>query len=219
MSACDSKRGEYEIRKTKGGVVPGMCNPLYGCPPPTEVVCILTEKVYDECKKILVSEEKFIFEADPDNPVKDVTCLGAELLDGPHCEVIRPGRISIRFSYRVSIRITLDDNQEFNAYRDFNFSKSFSVPRAGEQNLLLQCSVPIIECLSCFVQKEKPDYDFLETTIICCVGMYLLVKLKAKVQLLIPSYGFCPEPPDCDDVLGECPAFQPVWPPYPPQTR
>lgn len=31
-------------------IVPGPCNPIVGCPPPTEIVCIKTEKVFQECR-------------------------------------------------------------------------------------------------------------------------------------------------------------------------
>ncbi len=217
MSAYGSKRGEIGIRQAENGVVPGKCDPVYGCPPPTEVVCILTEKVYDECKKIQVNEDTYIFEADPDNTVTDVECKDVDVLDGPHCIVVRPGRVRVTFTYRVSIGITLDDGQKVLMYRDFTDSKAFKIPRAGEEFLFTQCSIPFIECLGCFVKQEEPDYDFVKTTIICCIGKYLLIKLKAQVQLLIPSYGFSPTPQDCEEIIDECPDFHPPWPPSPPQ--
>lgn len=216
MSKHGGKWGKHKDHTT---VVPGQCDPITGCPPPTEIVCIVTEKVYDECKSVQVNEDEFIFEADPDNPVVDANCLGAELLEGPFCEVIRPGRVRATFTYRVSVRIILDDGQTVTMYRDFTVTKSLNIPRAGEQNLTIHCSVPFLECLACFVRQEEPDYDFIKTTIICCVGKFLLIKVKALVQLLVPAYGFCPEPPDCDEVLGECPDFNPPWPPFPPQDR
>ena len=217
MSACGSKRGEIGVRQAENRVVPGQCDPVYGCPPPTELVYVLTERVYDECKKIQVNEDTYIFEADPDNTVTDVECKDVEVLDGPHCVVIRPGKVLVSFTYRVSIRITLDDGQKVLIYRDFTDLKTFKMPRAGEEFLFTHCSVPFIECLDCFVKKEEPDYDFVKTTIVCCVGKYLLIKLKAQVQLLIPSYGFCPVPPDCEEKLGKCPDSHRH--PFPPQAR
>ena len=192
MSTYGSNKGQTGIRQAEKGVVPGRCDPVYGCPPPTEVVCIITEKVYDECKNIQVNEDTFIFEADPDNTVTDVECTDVEVLDGPHCDVVRPGRVHVSFTYRVSVRITLDDGQKVPIYRDFTDAKTFKMPRAGEEFLGAQCSVPFIECLECFVKNEEPDYDFVKTTIVCCLGKYLLLKLKAQVQLLIPTYGSCP---------------------------
>ena len=33
------------------------------------------------------------------------------------------------------------------------------------------------------------------------IGVYMIVKVIGKVQLLIPEFGFCPEPPDCEEFL------------------
>ena len=140
MSTYGSKRGEIGIRQAENGVVPGQCDPVYGCPPPTEVVCILTEKVYDECKNSKVNEDTFIFEADPDNTVTDVECKDVEVLDGPDCVVVRPGKVRVSFTYRVSISITLDDGQKVLMYRDFTDTKTFKIPRAGEEFLFTHCS-------------------------------------------------------------------------------
>lgn len=202
MSVCGSNRGEIRVRQTKSGTVPGCYDPVYGCPPPTEIVCILTEKVYDECKNIQVNEDTFIFEADPDNTVTDVQCGGVEVLDEPQCLAVMPGRVRASFTYRVSIRITLEDGQTVLIYRDFTDSKTYKLPRAGGEFLVVQGSVPYIECLDCFIKEEEPDYDFVKTTIVCCVGKYLLIKLTAQIQLMIPAYGFPPAPPDCEGITG-----------------
>ena len=215
MNACGSKRGEIRVRQAENVVVPGQCDPVYGCPPPMEVVCILTEKIYDECKNTQVDEDTFIFEADPDNTVTDVECKDVDVLDGPHCVVVSPGKVRVSFTYRVSIRTTLDDGQKVLIYRDFTDSKTYKMPRAGEEFLVVQCSVPFIECIDCFVKKEEPDYDFVKTTIVCCIGKFLLIKLKAQVQLLVPSYGLSPVPPDCEEIIGECPDSHPPGPPFP----
>lgn len=199
MIAHGSKRGETGVRKAERGVLPGNCDPVYGCPPPTEIVSILTEKVYDECKNVQVNEDTFIFEADPDNTVKDVECKDIEVLDGPQCVVNGPGRVRVSFTYRISIRITLDDGQKVLLYRDFINSKTFKIPRAGEEFLFAHSSLPFIECLDCFIKQEEPDYDFVKTTIVCRIGKYLIIKLKEQVQILVPAYGFSPVPPESEE--------------------
>lgn len=199
-------------------VQPGQCDPVYGCPPPTEVVCILVDKVYDECKNIQVDEVEFIFEADPDNPVTDVICYNVEILDGPICDVLN-GRVRVTTTFRTTVRLILQDNSIQDLTEDTTIIKTFNMPRAGENGLFVICEIPFIECLQAFVKSEELEYEVLRTTIIACVGVYKLLKLLANVQLMIPAYGFCPEPVDCDQVLGECPDFSPEWPPYPPQTR
>lgn len=217
MSGCGKER--KIVSHHAADVLPGKCDPVYGCPPPTEVVCIVTEKVYDECKSTQVNEDQFIYFADVANPVVDTQCQKVELLDGPFCEVIRPGRVRVTFTYRVKTRIFFEDTTSTTLSQDVNVIKTFNLARAGEEGLHVQCYVPFIECLDCFISSEEQVNDQIQTTITCCVGKYILLKLKATVQLLIPAYGFCPEPPDCDEVLGECPDFQPEWPPFPPQDK
>ena len=218
MSVDGSKRGENGVRQAENGIVSGHCDPVYGCPPPTEIVCILTEKVYDEYKNTQVDEDTFIFEADPDNTLRGVECQDVEVLEGPHCAVVTPGRVRVSFTYRVTIRMTPEDGQKVLIYRDFTVLKTLKIHRAGEEFLVAQCSVPFIECLDCFVKEEEPDYDFVKTIIVCCIGKYLLIKLTEQVQLLIPSYGISPVPPDCEEII-ECSGSRPPWPPFSSQTR
>jgi hypothetical protein len=219
MKTSGVRKSELTARQV-AEVQPGVCDPVYGCPPPVEVVCIVTEKVYDECKNIQVNEDEFIYLALPEYPVQDVVCLSAELLAEPVCEVPSPGRVRVTFTYRVKVRLFFDGViPPVDLQKDVTVIKLFNIPRAGEEGLHVQCYVPFIECLDAFVRAEELVLEQLKTTIIACVGKYILIKLKARVQLLIPAYGFCPEPPDCDEVFGICPDFRPEWPPFPPQTR
>jgi len=80
--------------------------------------------------------------------------------------------------------------------------------RADEKDLVAQCEV-FLECVECFVS------GFQEVT--CCIGKLIVFKLVALVQLLVPAYGFCPEPDLCPQVEAECPEFDPGWPPFSPQ--
>jgi hypothetical protein len=58
-----------------------------------------------------------------------------------------------------------------------------------------------------------------ETRIECDVGVLLEIKTAAHVQLLVPSYGFCPIPPDCEELPSRCDEFLTGPPPrrFPPQ--
>ncbi len=220
MSARGDGKNRHTARQLTNSIIPGPCDPVYGCPPPTEIVCIVAEMVYDQYKSVRVNKDEFIFEADPDNPVSEVTCRNAELLDGPHCMATKAGRVRVTFTYRINLQITLLDDQVIDLYKDFTVTNDYHIPRAGEQRLRLRCSVPFLECLSGVVKYEEPDYDFIKTVIICCIGIFVLIKLTSAVQLMIPAYGFCPEPPDCEEVLAgeEYPDLFP-WLPYPPEAR
>ena len=48
----------------------------------------------------------------------------------------------------------------------------------------VQCEV-FLDCFECFVRIQQ---------VTCCIGKLQLFKLVAQVQLLVPAYGFCPEP-------------------------
>ncbi|NLN07896.1 MAG: hypothetical protein GX167_09795 [Firmicutes bacterium] len=213
-------KGKFTIPPDSIADVPiGQCDPVYGCPPPTEVVCVLVDKVYDECKNVQVDEVKFVYCADPENPVVDVICYKVELVDCPLCEVVSPGRVRVTVTYRVKVKLIFEDGSTQKLSEENTVVKIFNVARAGEPGLHLYCDVPFLECLQAFVKHEELEYETLRTVIVACIGKYTLIKLLATVQLAIPAYGFCPEPPDCDEVLGECPDFNPEWPPYPPQSR
>lgn len=43
----------------------------------------------------------------------------------------------------------------------------------------------------------EPIYD--DNFLIFTVGVFILIKVVGKVQLLIPEYGFCPAPPECEE--------------------
>jgi len=202
-----------------GDIQPGPCNPVYGCPPPTEIVCIVTEKVYDECKNTQVNEEEFFVMAESDNPVVRAECKKIKLLDGPVCDD-SPGRVRVTYTYRIKIKVFFENDTSTTLSRDVTVIKNFNVPRAGEEGLDVQCFIPFIECLKCYVKsEEEADYGKIETTITCRVANLLVIKLTAIVKLLIPAYGLSPEPLDCEEILGESPDFDPALPLFTSQDR
>lgn len=219
MSGCGKETSTF-VTHQLGDIQPGPCDPVYGCPPPTEIVCIMTEKVYDECKNTQVNEEEFFVMAKPDNPVVRAECKKIKLLDGPVCDDSSPGRVRVTFTYRVKIKVFFENDTSTTLSRDVTVIKNFNVSRAGEAGLNVKCFIPFIECLKCFVKsEEEADYGKIETTIACRVANLLVIKLTATVQLLIPAYGLSPEPPDCEELFGESPDIDPPWPLFPSHDR
>ena len=53
----------------------------------------------------------------------------------------------------------------------------------------------IVETLS--KSLTKPVFD--DGVLIFTIGVFMITKVVGKVQLLIPEYGFCPVPPECED--------------------
>lgn len=181
---------------------------------PTEVVCIKTEKVYESCRKVQVNEEVVDLTSIAVGQVLEVECVDVELvIDKDHpfiCEKIEgTRRARTSFFFRFRFRFVDESGQRFFTSEPIFHEKVVVLSeRILERQLFVQCEV-FLDCFECFVS------NFQEVT--CCIGKLLVFKLVALVQLLVPSYGFCPEPDLCVQVLAECPEFEPVWPPFPPQ--
>ncbi len=218
MGSCGSKSNGLPALQV-AGIKPGRYDPVYGCPPPTEIVCIVAKKVYDECKNTQIKEDEFVVYSYLSNPVVDVQFKSVELLDGPVCDDSRPGRVRVTFKYGIKIKVCFENNTEIIRTQEVTVVKSFHVPRAGEQGLEISCDIPFIEGLECVVKAKSQAGNQNKTIIVCCIGILLIIRLFAEVQLMVPAYGFCPEPPDCEEVQsggGECPEFHFKWPPFPP---
>lgn len=92
--------------------------------------------------------------------------------------------------------------------------------RAGEP--LLRSDVDIfLSCLMCTIEEPEKILSSDERHgcfkfVACCINKIIVFKLVADVQILVPSYGFSPDPPECEEkAAGECPEADEEWPPYP----
>lgn len=200
-------------------IEPGPCpvDPETGlseCPPPNEIVCIKTEKVYESCRRVQTNEDVTDLTCIAVGEVLDVWCIGVELVINEQfpftCEKIpntRRARVSFWFRYRFAF---IDqEGQKIFTSEPINHEETVIMSeRILEEGLFVQCEV-FLDCFECFVSGPQQ--------VTCCIGKLMLFKLVALVQLLIPAYGFCPEPDICVEVEDECPEYDPIWPPYPPQ--
>ncbi|MBU3181360.1 hypothetical protein [Clostridium psychrophilum] len=59
----------------------------------------------------------------------------------------------------------------------------------------------VAECLNGFFYKNDCDESFLDITL----GLHLIVKCELVVQLLIPTFGYCPVPSECEEDTEEDP--------------
>ena len=194
------------------GVYPGLCPPE-GCPEPTEIVCIKVEKVYESCRKVETNTETTDLASKAVGEVIDAECKEVKLvIDADHpflCEKIaNTNRIRVSFFYQFKFRYEDQESVKTFTSEPILVQRTIFLDRADEPDLFAQCEV-FLECTECFVS------GFQEVT--CCIGKLIVVKLVALVQLMVPAYGFCPEPDTCPQVLAECPEFIAPWPPYPEQ--
>ncbi|MBS4540055.1 hypothetical protein GOQ27_16375 [Clostridium sp. D2Q-11] len=51
--------------------------------------------------------------------------------------------------------------------------------------------------------KVLGDVDKCDDKLNFAVGVFIIVKVVGRVQLLIPAFGFCPEPPECEEFSPE----------------
>ncbi|PKM83844.1 MAG: hypothetical protein CVU88_00920 [Firmicutes bacterium HGW-Firmicutes-13] len=203
------------------GIRSGPCDPYEGCPPPTEIVCIKVDKVYEECKLVQVNTVDTDLSGLVEGCITDVQCIRAELVvdeDHPReCVILPCQRVRASFFYRFKFKWTDDLGEHVFTSDPIKVEKIGRMNRAGETGLDLQCEI-FVDCIDCFLINK--------TTVRCCIGKLVVFKLFAHVQLLIPAYGFCPEPPNCrvtppEDCPGPAEWLETiVWPPfYPEQDR
>jgi hypothetical protein len=204
-------------KRQVNGVHPGPCPIIDGipvCPPPTEIDIIKVKKVFEECKDTQVHEVQLFFDV-PTNNINNLVaeCVAVEVLR-EECKIIAPGIVKVTATLEVTSRLNGREETV-----EFEIEKRFRLRRAGEKGLNPQCHI-YPTCLFCFVADEVVDDEVELIKVICCIGIMILIKLEAEVQLMIPTYGYPPQPPHCERVIGECPDdFEPEWPPYPPQDR
>ncbi len=201
-------------------IYPGPCpydkaKKEYKCPPPKEIVCITVEKVYEECKKVQVNEEVVDLSGVAVGDIQQAFCKEAELvIDDLHpfrCEKV-PGTNRARVSFYFRFRFDYLDQEGLKCFTSepvFHQKVVIMSDRILDKRIFVQCQV-FLECIDCFPSDAQQ--------VTCCIGKLILFKLVALVQLLVPSYGFCPEPDPCEQVEAECPEFFPQWPPFPPQS-
>lgn len=182
------------------------------CPPPTELVCIKTEKVYESCRRVQTNEEVTDLSGIAVGDILDVWCVDVDLVVNEQfpfvCEKIagtRRAKVSYYYQYRFAY-VDQEGQKFYTSNPIFHETTVVMSDRIMGKGLYVQCEV-FLDCFECFASGIQQ--------VTCCIGKLQLFKLVAQVQLLVPAYGFCPEPDDCVQVEAECPAYEPDWPPFP----
>lgn len=199
-------------------------------PTPTEIVCVFVKKIYDACSQKECDE--FFFTDLETPPGVDVEDLRVECTIVPASEFFRDQSITpidggplglVRVTVCAILQIRVYDvNNPFNFVineREVCFEKEVILyaPDPIRMQVLVES---IFESLACVPQIEEgnEEEDFL-LAVIATVGAFIIVKTALKVQLLIPAYGFCPVPPECEELGDLCEQFlqRPFPPFFPPQ--
>jgi hypothetical protein len=192
--------------KTNQQINPGMC-PQEGCPSPNRIECINVEKVYGSCfQEEIIREEikicKQDFSIDNFTMAQKVPC---ELVD-IFCEEVERaplegGLSSVTLLFYITIKLINPNCPKEYKTKTITFLKTVTLccpedvfPDCTESSLTCRCV--ITNCSCC------------EVTVACNLKICLIIKCIKRVQLLVPSYGFC-VPAPCITLPGVCPQSPP----------
>lgn len=210
----------HSIKPTAGVrpdlIVPG---PVRGaCPPPTEIICIEANKVFDFCFQEELVERCFDFEEDVteviDCVIERVTCR--EIRDREPVEG-REGLFLVSLQIDLILRITLMiDDEEMDRFRRITFVKQVVLCAP----LGTQVSCDVTGTCVCVLQEQElpPELNITanllpvqdEAQICCTVQLCITVQSIAKVKVLVPTFGLC-VPAECRvaPAFGGCPPLPP----------
>lgn len=192
------------------GVFPGIiqnCNANGVC----ERVCIQVKKVFDAClNQITLSNlEVLATDFDPPAPVEPLTYVSA-VSNGPavisNLSVIRlddqPNFARVSCSITMPIKINYIDANSVPGTATSTITLNEDVLLYVPQTSVIPYSVEVfangISNIGSYIGN-----DVFQITI--CI--YVILKIVAEVDLLVPSYGYCPIPPCTPFDESECNAF------------
>ncbi|SCY57944.1 hypothetical protein [Alkaliphilus peptidifermentans] len=201
-------------------VQPGQCPIIDGvpvCPPPDRVECIVVDKVYDSCfqiddrtREISTDSEEFGTGLEQGDPVvcaltedAEITCT--EISRTP----VGDGFFTIVLSVNVPVTLTNPEaanGEDDEIERIFTFSKTVTL--CAPEGVDIDCSESVLLSCNCVVTDVDEIDEELEYSITCDIQVCLVVKAILRVQLLVPSYGFC-VPAPCVTIPGVCPPLPP----------
>jgi hypothetical protein len=180
-------------------VTPGPC-PSTGCPAPTQIDCIVVDKVYDSCTQTVTVTQTVTA------PVAGCTPSSCA--------------IDLATSTCTVGAVTPTTVTDYNTIT-FVISGAFSVtcggvtvPETAVSTIQVTLYNPPGTTPSCTILSGTCTCVALPTGLLSCtVTLCVLFQTSATVQLLVPTYGFC-QPQPCPQVgpVVSCPP-SPLYPP------
>ncbi|MGE5577455.1 MAG: hypothetical protein ACM3TT_09730 [Syntrophothermus sp.] len=203
-------------------IVPGPCPPT-GCPPPTEIVCIETKKVYDFCVQTRTTTECFEIPrptpsgCPPTGKTIDRTVPPTCAIATTSCTLVSstpvPGtfgfvRAVFDVCFRLDITLTFTDGTTCTFTTDERCITKRATIFAPPGTRII-CNIINQDCGPCRFSRIVGNTP---TEVCCDIALCIEVQSRAKVKLLVPSFGFC-VPSECVEFGGiECPPV-PLFPP------
>jgi len=211
---------------------PGIVNKQGHLPDPAELVCIEVPKVFDQCliKRCLVyncgPDTQCTDEDLRGGPLKNPkTFLGCSDFKLKLISVEKIPLKKNRSYKKIIVCFVISFNANFingNGERECEFfeinrteiipklycpdsiaqiSSSFESGKSEDHDSEIVKLEMVAECLDGIFFTDDNCNDFLDITL----GYHLIVKCELVVQLLIPAYGYCPIPCQCEEEPEEDP--------------
>lgn len=192
-----------EVKTKQDQISPGVCPPE-GCPPPTRIECIISEKIYDSCFQIETLTRNITI---PRTDFTSTFAIGDMIFCNPFSS------ISCSEIARVDVggglfNITLQINIPIIFTNPFNPSEMVLKNITLIKTVVLCCPEGIdIDCGDSsvlFCNSEVSGLTMADIILTSEIEVCLILKCSSTVQLLVPSYGFC-QPAPCVTLPGVCP--------------
>ncbi|SDK54707.1 hypothetical protein [Natronincola ferrireducens] len=224
MSEVNNEQVQAGIPTKPAPVQPGQCpiNPRTGrpeCPPPDRIECIVVDKVYDSCFQVdNRSREIFTDELEFGTGLEAGDTVSCNLTEGAEITCTEISRTPVgdgffTITLLVSVPVTVTNPEaakgECNQLtRIFTFTKTVTL--CAPEGVDLDCTESVLLSCHCVVTNanEFEEEGEAEYAITCEIQVCLVIKSILRVQLLVPSYGFC-VPAPCVTLPGVCPPLPP----------
>jgi len=207
-------------------IVPGPVEPGQ-LPEPTEIACIEVTKVYDACSQRICLDNippitfvPSVLNLTPS--FGEITNITVSLVTPPGFVITplpdRPGFARVEATFQVTFDIVInypDGTTQTLPGNTTTFNKDI-VLYVPDPNVAIMKYEALAECLYGKVNLG------VTTTVEVIIGVWIVIKSAVDVQLLVPSYGFCPTPAACEEFVTDvCEIFnQKPFPSFdPPQMQ
>lgn len=184
-------------------IVPGPVQPGQ-LPEPTEIACIEVTKIYDACSQRLCLDNIPPITFVPTSLTLTPSFGGCEnitvsLVTPPGFVITplpdRPGFARVEATFQVTYDIVInypDGTTQTLPGNITTFNKDI-VLYVPDPNVAIMKYEALAECLYGKVNLG------VTTTVEVIIGVWIVIKSAVDVQLLVPSYGFCPTPAACEE--------------------
>lgn len=162
-----------------------------------EVDCVIVDKVYAQCqsRQCFPSVEAEIENGTFSSIKFESGYIVPDTLridDLPN----KPNFKRVRFTLRTPYKIILSDGSVIeNNLPDIDKDIILFMPEARDEfqfNIVTETS-----------SKVLGQPIVMDGKVTFAVGVFIIIKVVGRVQLLIPTFGFCPEPPQCQEFTPE----------------